>query len=185
MKHQDIDPVENGQCGQSAEAVAALSEDALRAGRRAIGVSFGVTSLLGALLIYGAWRSTSLPTAIANSAGFVAIMAGVHFIGYRLWSRQSATTQASQIGGSSLVFRSVLGLIHGLVGFLVSSFLMFSHLCNRRCPAFEGPFILVVSITFVLCVFKSRSYRSALRRTGLVFAAAVLVAFVYLTILHL
>jgi hypothetical protein len=188
MTHLDIGPVDNEHSGQPPEtldAVKALSKNALRTGRCAIRVSFLATSVLGAMLLYFAWKDASLPTAIARSAGFVVIMAGVHFIGYRLWARQSAITQTSQASEHSPVSRTFLGLIHGLVGFFVSSFLMFSHLCDRRCPVFELPFILVVSAAFVLCVLKSSSYRSALKHTGLVFAVAVLVAFVYLTVLHL
>ncbi|MCX5644146.1 MAG: hypothetical protein NTZ17_05605, partial [Phycisphaerae bacterium] len=162
-----------------------LTEDTLRAGRRALVVSLYVIGFLGVLFIYRESRGTGLTTAVERCIGFFAIMGGIHFIGYRLWRRQSANAPANHPAGLSLMFRTFLGLIHGLVGFFVSTFLMVSHLCNRHAPLFEGPFILAVSMACFLCVFNSDRYRSALKGTGLILLIATVVAFIYLTILHL
>lgn len=64
------------------------SEYSKRAGRRALTASFVVTSLLGVLFIFGYWRNTDLSIACERCVGFFAIMAGIHFVGYRAWKRQ-------------------------------------------------------------------------------------------------
>jgi hypothetical protein len=163
----------------------ALSQHTVRTGGAALLISFGAVSLMGVLFIYYDWRNVSQFMAIERSAGFVVIMAGVHFIGYRLWQRQSGIARVSQPDGRSQTFRFYVGLVHGVFGFLFSSFFMECHLCDRHAPIFEVPFIFIVSIACFVCVFRSPRYRSALRYTGLILLLTVIIAFIYLTILHL
>ena len=54
----------------------------------ALTVSFCIISALGGSLLYWAWRIVSVYMAIGHCAVFVAFMAGVHVIAYRLWRRQ-------------------------------------------------------------------------------------------------
>jgi hypothetical protein len=56
--------------------------------RLALAVSFCAIGCFGGWLIYGFWIAVSVRTAVISSSLFVLIMAGVHFLGYRLWRRQ-------------------------------------------------------------------------------------------------
>lgn len=163
-----------------------LSRSSIRVGRRAFAVSFCMISILGATAIYFGWKSIALSTAIERCVGFIVIMAGVHFLGYRLWLRQPAIISPVQSSPARLqIFWFCMSLVHGAIGFLVASFLMYSHLCDRSAPWFEIPFIIAVSMACFLCVFQARRYRSALKGMGLILLISIIIAFVYLTILHL
>jgi len=54
----------------------------------ALTISFAINVALWGSLIYCFWKSVSLYMAVGRCAVFVTFMAGVHFIGYRLWQRQ-------------------------------------------------------------------------------------------------
>jgi hypothetical protein len=54
----------------------------------ALMISFGINVAFWGILIYWTWKSQSLYMAVGRSVAFVVVMAGVHFIGYRLWQRQ-------------------------------------------------------------------------------------------------
>jgi len=53
--------------------------------------SFVVFSCLGTGYLYAVWSGTDLPIAGLRSALFVAVMAVVHLIGFRMYMRQSAS----------------------------------------------------------------------------------------------
>lgn len=57
-------------------------------------ISHGIISVLGCSFIYTFWADVDVLTGIIRSGGFVAIMGGVHFLGYRLWKRQQPATIA-------------------------------------------------------------------------------------------
>jgi lipid-A-disaccharide synthase-like uncharacterized protein len=52
--------------------------------------SFFVISLLGSAFIFAYWLHRDSTVGVVRSVGFVAIMGGVHCVGYRLWKRQQA-----------------------------------------------------------------------------------------------
>ncbi len=52
-------------------------------------------SVLGCGFIYTFWLNVDVWTGVIRCGGFVAIMGGVHFLGYRLWTRQE---QAAIVG---------------------------------------------------------------------------------------
>lgn len=54
----------------------------------ALTISFCIISVVGVWFVYGFWARRNAPVAVARGAAFVAIMAGVHFLGYRAWRRQ-------------------------------------------------------------------------------------------------
>lgn len=54
----------------------------------ALGISYFLISVLGCGFIYTFWADVDVSIGIIRSGGFVAIMGGVHFLGYRLWRRQ-------------------------------------------------------------------------------------------------
>lgn len=56
----------------------------------AIIVSFVVISLLGCAYIFTSWQDVNQSVGLVRCVGFVAIMAGVHFVGFRVWRRQQA-----------------------------------------------------------------------------------------------
>jgi len=50
--------------------------------------SWLIISTIGAAAIFVHWYPIDRSIAVARSLGFVAIMAGVHFVGFRVWWRQ-------------------------------------------------------------------------------------------------
>ena len=74
----------------------------------ALTVSLNHVAFWGSLL-YWHWKSDSVQMAVGRCAVFVAVMAGVHFIGYRLWQRQCVQDQGdSNESPSSPDFARVL-----------------------------------------------------------------------------
>jgi hypothetical protein len=66
--------------------------------RLAILLSFLVTSTLGAALISRHWQLVDAPeVAWGRSAGFVVIMAGVHFVVFRVHQRPSASEREQSV----------------------------------------------------------------------------------------
>ncbi len=61
----------------------------------ALTISFGINVAFWGSLIYMLGKSDSPYMVVGRSAVFVAFMAGVHFIGYRLWRQQFVPTQGS------------------------------------------------------------------------------------------
>ncbi len=59
----------------------------------ALTVSFAINVAFWGSLLYWHWKSDSVQMAVGRCAVFVAVMAGVHFIGYRLWQRQCVQDQ--------------------------------------------------------------------------------------------
>ena len=60
--------------------------------------SLTVLSVLGCAFIFSYWSlADAITVGIVRCVGFVAIMAGIHFVGYRLWKRQleNSVTRAS------------------------------------------------------------------------------------------
>jgi hypothetical protein len=58
-------------------------------GLAAIVISFLVSSTLGGASIFSYWRSRGLwELGIVRALGMAIIMAGVHFVGYRIYARQ-------------------------------------------------------------------------------------------------
>lgn len=51
-------------------------------------ISHVLISVLGCGFIYTFWMNVDVWTGVIRCVGFVAIMGGVHFLGYRLWKRQ-------------------------------------------------------------------------------------------------
>jgi hypothetical protein len=66
----------------------------------ALAISFCIISTLGVWLLYWSWRAVSVQMATGRCTVFVGVMAGVHFIGYRLWRRQFVQDPGN--GGKSL-----------------------------------------------------------------------------------
>ena len=63
-------------------------------------ILFVVLSVLGCTFIFSYWRLAAAPAVgIIRCVGFTAIMAGIHFVGFRLWKRQEASS-ATKAGGS-------------------------------------------------------------------------------------
>jgi uncharacterized membrane protein YidH (DUF202 family) len=60
----------------------------------AILVSFLVISVLGCAFIFAYWMNFSQFVGVVRCVGFVAIMGGMHFIGFRLWRRQQGAEEA-------------------------------------------------------------------------------------------
>lgn len=56
--------------------------------------SYAATSILGVLFICGYWTTTDSSTA-GDCIGFIIVMAGICFLGYRLWQRQRWRTPTS------------------------------------------------------------------------------------------
>jgi hypothetical protein len=97
------------------------SQSADRAARRALLISFGVISVVGGVFVLGCWRSVSAVMALERCAAFIGVMMAVHFIGYRLWRRQSArapmppesvgtiTTGARRLGTPASIVLLIVG----------------------------------------------------------------------------
>ena len=49
----------------------------------ALGISYFLISVLGCSFIYTFWMNDDVLTGVIRCGGFVAIMGGVHFLGYR------------------------------------------------------------------------------------------------------
>jgi hypothetical protein len=62
----------------------------------ALMTSFGILASLAGALGYYSLSFVSTRIAVGRSAVFVVFMAGVHFIGYRLWKRQVAPNQGGE-----------------------------------------------------------------------------------------
>ena len=54
----------------------------------ALSISYVLISVLGCSFIYTFWMNDDVLTGVIRCGGFVAIMGGVHFLGYRSWKRQ-------------------------------------------------------------------------------------------------
>ena len=70
----------------------------------ALTISFVINIALWVSLLYWHWKRDSLYMAVGRCTVFIAFMAGVHFIGYRLWKRQFVQDQGS---GSESLSRSI------------------------------------------------------------------------------
>ena len=65
----------------------------MRSGLLVMCASFLVLSGLGCAFIFGYWsRAGAAGVGIVRSVGFVAILAGIHFVGYRMWKRQQTAS---------------------------------------------------------------------------------------------
>ena len=58
-----------------------------------ITLSFALLSVIGCASIFTYWMTVSPWTGLIRCIGFVAIMGGVHFVGFRLWRRQLETNE--------------------------------------------------------------------------------------------
>jgi hypothetical protein len=63
-------------------------------------VSFLVICILGCAFIFTCWMRFNPTVGVIRCVGFVVIMGGVHFVGYRAWKRQRVAA-AEQVGGHS------------------------------------------------------------------------------------
>lgn len=60
----------------------------------AMTISFLVISMLGCSFIFTFWMAHhALSIGLERCVGFIAIIGGVHFVGYRLWDRQRKAVQ--------------------------------------------------------------------------------------------
>ncbi|MFK7766783.1 MAG: hypothetical protein AB8B55_06140 [Mariniblastus sp.] len=64
--------------------------------RPVLSASFAVTSLLGVAFLLAFWLPTDTAAALHRSTLFVASMAAVHWLGYRLYITQAASKKASR-----------------------------------------------------------------------------------------
>ena len=100
-------------------------------GRMSILISFSVISVLGCAFIYTNWMQFSRLLGIVRCIGFVAIMGGVHYVGYRLWQRQHSknstdaeTTSTESQDNVSSKSRVVHYASLYLLGFILLFFLL-------------------------------------------------------------
>ena len=82
--------------------------------------SFAILSVLGCAFIFGYWWvADATAVGIVRCVGFAAIMAGLHFVGYRLWKRQeprSATKTGDSLEPTNIWSQNVpRGLFWGVV----------------------------------------------------------------------
>ena len=75
----------------------------------ALTISFAINVALWGSLIYSVWKTVSVQMAVGRSTVFVAFMAGVHFIGYRLWQRQFAKIDETATSRFHTRFRLHIG----------------------------------------------------------------------------
>lgn len=61
----------------------------------AICISYVVVAGLGCTFLFNFWFSEAPTVAILRTVGFAVIMAGIHFVGYRLWIRQQTSRAMS------------------------------------------------------------------------------------------
>ena len=59
----------------------------------AMGASFLVICVLGCAFIFRFWMNLDLRVGLVRCIGFVVIMGGVHFVWYRMWTRQRQAVQ--------------------------------------------------------------------------------------------
>ena len=64
--------------------------------RPVLSISFVVTSLVGVAFLLAFWLSIDVVTATVRATLFVASMAAVHWIGYRLYAAQDSPTMPSR-----------------------------------------------------------------------------------------
>ena len=67
----------------------------------ALTISFSLNVVFWGTLLYSTWRTVSVYMAVGRCSVFVAVMAGVHLIGYRLWQRQFVQDQGDNSGSPS------------------------------------------------------------------------------------
>jgi hypothetical protein len=100
MPEETVNPYESPAVPDGFE-VEQPTRAADRSARRALVISFGANGILvGALLFFACVGNPF--SAATTAAAFVVIIAGVHFIGYRLWHRQSARANSSLPPGGGL-----------------------------------------------------------------------------------
>ncbi len=94
MRDETVNPYQS-----PAVSDAAVPEEPARpsdgAARRALLISFGVQGVFLGGLLFFAGLGINFFLACRIAAAFMAIIAGVHFFGYRLWQRQSARASSS------------------------------------------------------------------------------------------
>lgn len=90
----------------------------------ALVVSFVVDSMLGCAFIFTFWKNLDPVVGLVRCVGFVAIMGGVHFVGFRLWRRQNEPNRKADDADTSIWTREVPGGLFWLVSFFVA-FLLF------------------------------------------------------------
>jgi len=95
-------------------------------GMFALVVSFLVISITGCTFIFTYWKNLSPLVGIIRCLGFVAIMGGVHFVGFRLWQRQNEPNRKDKDANTSTWTREVPGGLFWLVVFVVLFLLLWS-----------------------------------------------------------
>jgi Na+/glutamate symporter len=97
-------------------------------------------------------------------------------------SRADSTAQKER-HWHSLKFRVLLGIIHAIVGFVVS-FLALFHMCELTMPVFENSFLVSVPALCFASVLLCRRYRYSLVITITILVVAWNVGQEYLSWLH-
>lgn len=94
--------------------------------------SFVVLSGLGCTFIFTYWsRSGEFTTGVVRSAGFAAIMAAIHFAGYRLWKRQRPVAKSTDRDSEASTSIWSQKVPRGLFWLIVFSLLCFLILALR------------------------------------------------------